>query len=113
MPSWIVFFALVFSFCAAITNVYAALSFRHTRLSYALWITAVLAFTYNVSYIWLLTHYDRAADWSQVMRPVGMVSWLIPWTALPLAMLRYVHRRADELDKKVTDAISDFSDGAE
>lgn len=47
--------------------------------------TAVFAACYHVSYWWLLFNPTEAADWSEVMRPVGMVAWFLgPWLALPL-----------------------------
>ncbi len=40
---------------------------------------AVLAAVYSVSYIWLGLNPDRAADWSEIMRPVSLVAWWVGW----------------------------------
>ena len=42
---------------------------------------SMLALIYTVSYIWLAFHPTRAADWSEVMRPISMVTWWLVWTA--------------------------------
>ena len=47
--------------------------------------SAAWAAVYCVSYVWLSMHPQRAADWSAVMRPVGMMSWAVAW-ALPGAI---------------------------
>jgi hypothetical protein len=41
----------------------------------------VLATIYCVSYFWLAFHPTRAADWSEAMRPISMVTWWVVWTA--------------------------------
>ena len=64
----------------------------------------VLASIYCGSYIWLGFHFERAADWSQVMRPVGMVSWTIAW-ASPALISVHIWRRLVKRGKEVEDSL--------
>lgn len=70
-------------------------------LKASLILSATMAIAYCLSYLWLLSHQDQVEQWSRVMRPVGMISWIFgPWTALPLALIRQVlklrHRMVNE-----------------
>jgi hypothetical protein len=74
----VVWISLGLSACAAVALLLAA---RHSlpelRPTFAA--GGVLAAIYCGSYIWLAFNYERAQEWSQLMRPVGMVSWLVVW----------------------------------
>lgn len=75
----VVWVSLGLSAIAAVTLLLAA---RHSlpelRSTFAA--GGVLASIYCGSYMWLAMNYERAQDWSAVMRPVGMLSWLVVWT---------------------------------
>lgn len=51
----------------------------------------VLASIYCGSYVWLAMNFERSKEWSALMRPVGMLSWLVAWT-LPAAISMRLHR---------------------
>lgn len=78
---------LMFASVAAVANLYAA-------LRVAGWMRAMFTFVaglaalYAGSFVWLLLHYDQASAWSATMRPIAMVSWLVPWSAMPLLVVR-------------------------
>lgn len=67
---------------SAIAAVVMFLAARHSlpelRATFAA--GGVLASIYCGSYLWLAMNFERALEWSAVMRPVGMLSWLVVWT---------------------------------
>jgi hypothetical protein len=50
--------------------------------------SCALAAIYTISYVWLGLNPDRSADWSEIMRPISMVTWWVVWTAPSRASLR-------------------------
>ena len=87
----VVWISLGLSAVAAVTMLLAA---RHSlpelRATFAA--GGVLASIYCGGYVWLAFNFDRAQEWSAVMRPVGMLSWLVAWT-MPAAISMRVWRK--------------------
>jgi hypothetical protein len=52
----------------------------------------ILAAIYCGSYVWLAFNFERAREWSTLMRPVGTVSWLVTWT-IPAAISMRLYRK--------------------
>lgn len=78
---------------------------------FSLILSATMAIAYCLSYGWLLSHPDQVVQWSRVMRPVGMMSWLIgPWTALPLALIRQVVKLTTTMRQKADEVLAEVRD---
>ena len=81
-------------------------------LKASLILSATMAFAYCLSYAWLLSHPDQVREWSRIMRPVGMLSWLFgPWTALPLALIRQVVKLRERMVTEAKQVIDEVRDG--
>jgi hypothetical protein len=87
----VVWFSIGLSAIAACTLLLAA---RHAlpemRATFAA--AGVLAAIYCGSYLWLAFNFERTREWSALMRPVGMLSWLVAWT-LPAAISMRLYRK--------------------
>lgn len=80
----VVWVSIGLSAIAAVALLLAARhSFPELRATFAA--GGILASIYCGSYIWLAFNLERAPDWSELMRPVGLLSWLVSWT-LPAAL---------------------------
>lgn len=84
---------------AAVTLLLAARhSFPELRATFAA--GGVLASIYTGSYIWLAMNLERAKEWSQLMRPVGMVAWLVAWILPAAISMRVWSKLLRSADKK-------------
>lgn len=94
----VVWVSLGLSACAAVACLLAA---RHTlpELRAVFAAAGVLASIYCGSYVWLAFNFERAKDWSALMRPVGMLSWLVAWT-LPAVISMKVARKLGDHGRK-------------
>jgi hypothetical protein len=87
----VVWVSVGMSACAA---VFLFLAARHglpeMRPTFAA--AGILASIYCGSYVWLAFNFERARDWSALMRPVGMLSWLVAWS-MPAAISMRLYRK--------------------
>lgn len=68
-----------------------------------------LSLVYAGSYVWLLLDFpDRVQDWSQVMRGVSLVTWVVVWivpalvhTHKDVAQLRRLEKLVEEAQARV------------
>ena len=67
-------------------------SFPELRASRAA--AGVLAAIYCGSFIWLAFNYERSKEWSQLMRPVALLAWVIVWILPPISSMRLFARLA-------------------
>lgn len=75
----VVWVSLGMSAVAAVTCLLAArYSLPELRATFAA--MGVLASIYCGSYVWLAFNFEQSKEWSALMRPVGMLSWLVAWT---------------------------------
>jgi hypothetical protein len=80
----VVWVSVGMSACSAVVLFLAARhSFPELRATFAA--SGVLASIYCGSYVWLAFNFERATDWSALLRPVGMLSWVVAWM-LPAAI---------------------------
>jgi hypothetical protein len=101
---FVVIVNLIFSGVAVATNLWAG---RHSsgylRLLFAG--TSFLSAVYFGSFFWLVFNMDQAATWSAWLRPVGMLSWLVAWTAPPWVIVnhhtRFSRRLVDDARRKL------------
>ena len=103
---FVIWFSMFMSAGAVVTNLYVAGKVSGW-LRAALIVTAALAGTYCVSYIWLLANLDQAATWSKTLRPVGMLSWIVPWMAFPCILKHYLEARGKEILVAAEKVLSD------
>ena len=85
---------LIGAFVATVLNVQAA---RHGAIR-ARWLhamTAVVGVAYVFGYSWLLCTLDDPRRWSETMRGVAVVAWVIVWWTPAILSLR-LHRRDAE-----------------
>ena len=79
---------------SAVASVTCLLAARHSlpelRSTFAA--AGVLAAIYCGSYVWLAFNFEQAKEWSALLRPVGMLSWLVART-LPAAISMRVYRK--------------------
>ena len=68
---------------------------------------AALAFFYSLAYWWLFWNPDRGGDWSDFLRPFGLITWIVAWAVEPVVLVRYLVNRASELKLKGERAILD------
>lgn len=47
---------------------------------------ATLALLYVGAYTWLLFNPDRVEQWSDVIRPIGVASWVLAWCLEPIVI---------------------------
>ncbi len=83
----IIWASIGMSSCAAVAMAIAARhSFPELRPLFAAGST--LATIYAVAYVWLAFHFERAAEWTSVVRPVSLFAWLVVWIMPALASVR-------------------------
>ena len=87
----IVAVSLILASTAAVLNTVATL-----RGPYALrmqcGVRAVLAVLYVVAYVWLLTHIDQRARWSQTVSGMSLIAWVAVWNMPAVIALRLEKR---------------------
>ena len=93
----------VLSAAAAITLLLAA---RHSlpELRPVFAGAGVLASIYCGSYFWLIFNLDRAARWSELIRPVGLLSWPIAWiapAAISMKLFSKLRKAAGKSSKEI------------
>ena len=60
---------------------------------------ACLAFFYSLAYWWLFLNPDRGADWSDFLRPFGIITWAVAWGIEPVVLVRYLTRRGQQIEQ--------------
>lgn len=87
--------------CSAIAAVYCFSASRKTFIKQRPMYAAVTALcvTYLGSYVWLAFNIEDAALWSQVLRPVGAVSWILAWAWPARHLSKMPKDTADRIEK--------------
>lgn len=73
-------------------------------------IIAAMAWFYCVAYMWLVFHADRVEDWSNVIRPFGIMSWVMAWCIEPILLVRYFRNSARRLHEAGVTAIREVEE---
>ena len=94
----------VLAWVAAMTHVWAAV---HTsgKLRIMFIVIASLALLYSVSYWWLFFHPNRVQEWSNFLRPYGIVTWVVAWSVEPVVLVLYLRRKAREIEQVARQAV--------
>lgn len=69
-----------------------------------------LAVFYCAAYVWLFFNYTRSGEWSDFLRPFGLLTWVIAWAIEPFILVTYLQRRGQEIVKKAEVAASKADD---
>ena len=88
----------VLAWMAFVTHVYAA-SKTSGHLRRMFMTIAGLALFYSFAYWWLFANPDRVAEWSDFLRPIGVLSWVAAWTIEPIVFIRYLKRTGQLIEK--------------
>ena len=62
---------------------------------------ASLALVYCVAYFWLLFNPDKVEVWSDFLRPLSILTWVVAWAIEPVLIVREFERRAKEIISQV------------
>lgn len=81
----------VLALLAFATHVYAA-SKTSGHLRRMFMTIAGLAMFYAAAYWWLFYNPTRVNEWSDFLRPVGVLSWIAAWTIEPVVFVRYLSK---------------------
>lgn len=74
----------------------------------ALVISSTLSGVYAIGYWWLLNHQESVEEWSDALRPIGMLSWFIgPWIAFPLAFEHQLKSRVRQMKGKQVEILKE------
>lgn len=90
---------------AAGIHIWAASRVRG-RIRILFGVIASLALTYSVSYLWLLTHLDMRAEWSQFMSQFGGPTWIIAWSIEPIVLVHYLSDHGRNLETRLQELIA-------
>lgn len=95
----VVWVSVGLSAVAAVTMLLAA---RHSlpELRAVFAAGGVLASIYCGAYIWLAMNFERARDWSALMRPVALMAWLVVWILPAAISMRVWAKLRSAVDKK-------------
>jgi hypothetical protein len=72
---------------------------------------AALAFMYSASYWWLLSNPDKPQEWSNFLRPIGVVTWVVAWGIEPIILVHYLKRMGREMWRKAEKVVGEIEDG--
>lgn len=99
----------VMAWCAALAHVYAALSTGGwlRRMFIAI---ASLALFYSFAYWWLFFNPERVVEWSDFLRPVGLLTWVGAWTLEPFVLVHYMKRKSSELQQRAQSAVDEANE---
>ena len=86
----------ILAWAAACAHVYAAVKVSGKLRVMFIGIGS-LALFYSFAYWWLFFNQSRASDWSDFLRPVSILAWILAWGIEPLVLVHYMKRRASEL----------------
>ncbi len=100
---WFDMFVIWASVCmSSIAAVTLFLAARHSlpelRATFAA--GGVLASIYCGSYLWLAFNFERSKEWSALMRPVALLSWLVAWVLPAAISMRVWSKLLRSADKK-------------
>lgn len=63
-----------------------------------------LALLYSFAYWWLFFNPERVQEWSDFLRPFGVITWVLAWSIEPLVLVFYLRRRGREIVGKAEEA---------
>lgn len=63
-----------------------------------------LALFYSCAYWWLFFNPERVVEWSNFLRPFGVLTWIIAWAVEPLVLLIYLQRSGASIRQRAEDA---------
>ena len=73
-------------------------------------VIAALAWMYSLSYWWLFFHPDKPVEWSNFLRPIGIVTWVVAWGIEPILLVHYLRKQGDKMWAKAERVVSEATD---
>ena len=71
-------------------------------------VIAGLALFYALAYFWLVLHLDQVKVWSDFLRPVGLVSWVVAWCLEPIIITREMRKHSRKMLKETDQVVERF-----
>lgn len=81
----------------------------HKAMRFMFTFIAISSFGYFLSYIWLIFHGDSVETWSRAVRPLGVLTWTVPWTIMPILMVRSARREARRIIQRAEKTVEAYS----
>ena len=100
---------------AFLTHVFAA-SRTSGHLGHMFMTIACLALFYAFAYWWLFFNPERVVEWSNFLRPFGVISWIAAWTIEPIVFILYLQksgRHLTEVAETTAQVTQEFLDSDE
>lgn len=92
---------------ACCVHIYVASKFSgHLRLLFMS--IGALALFYSLSYWWLFWNPEKVVAWSDFLRPIGIVTWMVAWAVEPFIIYRYMNAQGKKIVKQAEDAAAPF-----
>jgi len=98
LQDWATWLALSGALTAFAVNVWASTKVIQ-EIRWLFVSIASLSLVYAVAYVVLLADIVTVATWSNFLRPIGLISWLIAWSIEPYLLVRYAQKKAHSIGK--------------
>lgn len=89
----------VMAWVAGMSHMYAA-SVVEGKLRWTFLSIGTLAFFYSLAYWWLLVNPDNVEQWSDFLRPFGIITWVLAWTVEPFVLVHYLKGHASDIEAR-------------
>jgi ribose/xylose/arabinose/galactoside ABC-type transport system permease subunit len=93
----------VLAWIACIAHLYAASSTSGAIRKMFMTI-GTLALFYSFAYWWLFLNPLRVNEWSDFLRPFGIVTWVMAWAVEPIVLVSYLERSGRRLQRAAQEA---------
>ena len=94
----------VLAWGASMTHVWAAVNTSGWLRRMFMGISA-LALLYSFSYWWLFFNPGRVSEWSNFLRPFGILTWVVAWSLEPVVLVLYLRRQGYRIVRMASDAV--------
>ena len=64
-----------------------------------------LALFYSITYWWLYFNPERVEDWSNFLRPFGIVTWVVAWSVEPVILVLYLRKRGNDMIRRAHEMV--------
>ena len=73
-------------------------------------VIAGLALFYSAAYLWLVLHLDKVQVWSDFLRPIGLITWIVAWCLEPIIITRELRKRGNRMQRQATEVVERFQE---
>ena len=111
--NWVELANALGAWTAGCAHIYAAIHVSaHLRRLFI--VIAAMAWLYSIAYWVLFFELVSVRDWSDFLRPLGVITWGVAWAIEPIVFVYYMRRRgeglirqAETLTKELGEVIDD------